>query len=123
MCVSPISLNRVFGNIESFEPSDVEIEDREFVLGHQIRVRRSQDAGPNVRYCSLEVVSDAAVQLAFAVPGNVNGALVREDAYAVDAGLSMGSGRVGPHGEVAEERRRGGPGNRAEVRGRAAPGM
>lgn len=82
----PESPNSLLSYRQSVEPSNVEIEDREFVFGKDIGFWLQLNASPNLAHGRLKILADGWVEVAFGVASNVDGALVVECSYPVNVG-------------------------------------
>lgn len=92
----PVSCNSVLSLWYIFETSNVEVEDRKFVLGEDVRVRLRFDSTPNITDGLLEILVDGWIKLALGVASNVDSALVVESSYTVNVV------RVAAHDAVVE---------------------
>ena len=86
--IAPISIHGLFGN-GCVEALSIVIEDGEFVPGENVCRGICFNASPDIADGTFEVCVDVRVESSFCVSGNVDGPLIRQLTYAIDACLTI----------------------------------
>ena len=81
---SPVAINSALGHLAGEALTKV-VEDSEFVFAEQVRVRVGFQIVCDLGDSIFEICSDSRIEVAFGVPGNIDGTLVGQLADAIDA--------------------------------------